>query len=139
MIRPEEPLLPEIPASHVDLLDAPFATLGTIDRAGRPQLSQVVFLAEDGVVRISLNTSRAKTKHLKRNPALGVLIVDPANPMRYLELSGDAEVAPDDDKAFAARAGAKYGQDFTLHDAPDERRVVVTVHPRRVYAAHLGG
>lgn len=131
--------MPQIPASHVDLLDAPFATLGTVDREGRPQLSQVVFLAEDGLVRISLNTSRHKTRHLMRNPAVGVLIADPADPMRYLELSGDAAVTPDDDKAFAARAGAKYGQDFTLHDAPSEGRVVVTIHPRRVYAADLRG
>lgn len=132
-------MVPEIPASHLGLLDAPFATLGTIDRQGRPQLSQVVFLAEDGTVRISLNTSRRKTQHLMRNPAVNFLIVDPANPMRYLELSGDAEVTPDDDKAFAARAGAKYGQDFTVHDAEDDRRVVVTIHPRRVYAADLSG
>lgn len=131
--------MPEIPASHRDLLAAPFATLGTIDGAGRPQLSQVVFIADDGTVRISLNTSRAKTRNLQRNPAVNVLIVDPANPMRYLELSGDAEVTPDDDKTFAARAGAKYGQDFTAHDAPGEGRVEVTVHPRRVYAADLSG
>ena len=129
----------EIPESHRDLLGAPFATLATVDRRGRPQLSQVVFLAEDGVVRISLNSSRAKTRNLMSDPAVGVLIVDPASPFRYLELSGDAEVTPDDDKAFAARAGAKYGQDFTEHDQPGERRVVVTIRPRRVYAADLRG
>ncbi len=129
----------EIPESHRDLLDAPFATLGTVDRAGRPQLSQVVFLAEDGVVRISLNSSRAKTRNLMRDPGVAVLIVDPASPFRYLELSGDAEVTPDGDKSFAARAGAKYGQDFTEHDQPGERRVVVTIRPRRVYAADLRG
>ena len=49
------------------------------------------------------------------------------------------EVTPDDDKSFAARAGAKYGQDFTAHDRPGERRVVVTIRPRRVYAADLRG
>lgn len=131
--------MPEIPASHLDLLDAPWATLATIDRDGRPQLSQVAFLTEDGAVRISLNTSRAKTQHLMRSPATNVLIVDPDSPMRYLEMSGDAEVTPDHDKSFVARAGAKYGQDFTDHDRDGERRVVVTVHPRRIYAADLRG
>ncbi|HET6690099.1 MAG TPA: PPOX class F420-dependent oxidoreductase [Miltoncostaeaceae bacterium] len=128
----------EIPESHRDLLDAPFATLGTVDRRGRPQLSQVVFLAEDGVVRISLNSSRAKTGHLTRDPRAALLIVDPASPFRYLELSGEAELA-DDDGSFVARAGAKYGQDFTEHDRPGERRVVATIRPRRVYAADLRG
>ncbi len=131
--------MPEIPASHLDLLNAPWATLATIDRAGRPQLSQVVFLAEDGIVRISLNTSRSKTRHLQRNPAVNVLIVVPSNPLRYLELSGDAELVPDEGKVFAARAGEKYGQDFTAHDQEGEGRVVVTIHPTRVYAADIGG
>lgn len=129
----------EIPESHVDLLDAPFATLATRDRHNRPQLSQVVFLAEDGLVRISLNSSRAKTKHLMRDPVVALLIVDPASPFRYLELAGEADVAPDGDTSFAARAGAKYGQDFTEHDQPGEERVVVTIRPRRVYAADLRG
>ena len=128
-----------VPESHRDLLDAPFATLATVDESGRPQLSQVVFIAEDGLVRISLNTARAKTRHLMRDPRATVLIVDPESPFRTLELSGDAEVTPDDDKSFAARAGAKYGQDFTEHDAPGERRVAVTIRPRRVYAADLRG
>ncbi|MGD9573453.1 MAG: PPOX class F420-dependent oxidoreductase [Thermoleophilia bacterium] len=127
-----------IPASHADLLDAPFATLGTVDRHGRPQLSQVCFLAEDGIVRLSLNTSRAKTGNLRRNPAVNVLITDPGNPMRSLELSGDAEIVPDVD-GFVARAGAKYGMDFTEHDRPGEGRVVVTVRPHRVYATDLSG
>lgn len=130
--------MPEIPASHRDLLDALWATLATIDGHGRPQLSQVAFLAEDGAVGISLNTSRAKTGHLMRNPAANILIADPANPMRYLELSGDAELAPDDDASFAAHVGAKYGQDFTAYDREGERRVAVTIRPRRVYAADLG-
>jgi PPOX class probable F420-dependent enzyme len=129
----------QIPQTHRDLLDAPFATLATLDGAGRPQLSQVVFLAEDGLVRISLNTTRAKSQHLMRDPRATLLIVDPESPFRTLELSGDAEVVPDDDTSFAARAGAKYGQDFTAHDAPGERRVAVTIRPRRVYGTDLRG
>ena len=39
---------PEVPSSHKYLLDAPTLTLATIDPHGRPQLSQIWFLAEDG-------------------------------------------------------------------------------------------
>src|SRR4051812_16795822 len=38
---------PEVPSSHKYLLDAPTLTLATIDPHGRPQLSQIWFLAED--------------------------------------------------------------------------------------------
>ncbi|MGD9695195.1 MAG: PPOX class F420-dependent oxidoreductase [Thermoleophilia bacterium] len=131
--------MPAVPASHEDLLDVPYATLATLDAAGRPQLSQIAFLAEDGVVRISLNETRAKTRNLLRNPEANVLILDPQNPGRYLEIAGEAEVVPDDDLSFVARAGEKYGQDFRRHDGPGERRYAVTIHPRRVYAADVFG
>jgi hypothetical protein len=52
--------MPEIPASHRDLLDGEFATLATIGPDGRPQLSEVWFLAEGDTVALSLNTTRQK-------------------------------------------------------------------------------
>ena len=39
-----------VPSSHVDLLDAAIATLATIGPDGRPQVSAVWFLNDDGVV-----------------------------------------------------------------------------------------
>lgn len=128
-----------IPESHRYLLGADVATLGTIGPDGRPQLSEVWFLAEGDTVRFSLNTSRQKTKNLERSPACSVLIVDLANPYRYLEIRGDADVEPDADYAFADRVGAKYGADLRAHDAPGETRVVVTVRPSRVHAVDMGG
>ena len=124
--------MPSIPESHQDLLDAQVATLATIGPDGRPQLSEVWFLAQDGQVKISLNTSRQKTKNLTRNPAATVFILDLANPYRYLELRGDAEVVPDDDYSFAAQVGAKYGEDLRDRDRPGDTRAAVTIHPTRV-------
>ena len=130
--------MPSIPESHQDLLDAQVATLATIGPDGRPQLSEVWFLAQDGQVKISLNTSRQKTKNLTRNPAATVFILDLANPYRFLEIRGDAEVVPDDDYAFAARAGAKYGADLRDRDQPGDTRVAVTIHPTRINAWPVG-
>ena len=42
----------EFPATHADLLDAPFGTLATIDPDGRPQLTEVWFLHEDGKLEL---------------------------------------------------------------------------------------
>ena len=127
-----------VPASHADLLDANVATLATVGRDGRPQLSSVWFLATDDVVRVSLNTSRQKTKNLTTNPAVNLFISDPVNPSRYLELRGDATIVPDDDYAFADQVGAKYGGvDLRQMDQPGESRVVVTVNPTRINAVDL--
>jgi PPOX class probable F420-dependent enzyme len=84
-----------VPDSHRDLLDAQFATLATVGADGRPQASEVWFLAEDDTVGISLNTARQKTKNLEQHPGCSLLILDLANPYRYLEIRGDAELSPD--------------------------------------------
>jgi len=122
-----------IPETHRDLLDAQIAVLGTIGASGRPQLSAVWFLADGDTVRVSLNTARQKLKNLQANPAVSVLILDPANPYRYVELRGDAEITADPDYEFAKKVGAKYGgADLSEHDGPGDARMVVTIVPSRV-------
>jgi len=128
-----------VPDSHRDLLDAEVATLGTVGPDGRPQLSAVWFLAEGDEVRVSLNTNRQKTKNLRARPACTLFVLDPQNPLRYLELRGDAELEDDPDYAFADRVGAKYGgADLRQMDGPGQSRVVVTLRPVRVNAVDLG-
>jgi PPOX class probable F420-dependent enzyme len=130
--------MPTIPDSHRDLLDAPVATLATVGADGRPQVSAVWFLAEGDTVRLSLNTARQKTKNLTARPAATLFVLDVANPARYLELRGDATIAPDDDYAFADRIGAKYGGlDLRTIDQPGDRRVVVTIEPARINAVDM--
>jgi PPOX class probable F420-dependent enzyme len=125
------------PESHHDLLDADVGTLATIGRNGIPQQTAVWFLHEDGELKISLNTSRIKTKNLIERPQCSLLIFDPAVSQRYLEVRGTAEVEPDDDSAFARRVGAKYGADLSEHDGPDDGRVIVTIQPTNVYAVDV--
>src|SRR5690348_15609836 len=131
--------MPEIPASHRDLLDGEFATLATVGPDGRPQLSEVWFLAEGDTVAISLNTSRQKTKNLRVNPAASVFLLDLAVPYRYLEIRGDAEIMPDDDYSFADQVGAKYRADLRAHDLPGHTRVKVTIRPTRINAVDMRG
>ncbi len=129
---------PSVPSTHTDLLDASVATIATVGPDGRPQVSAVWFLADEGAVKVSLNVARQKTKNLAANPAVTVFILDLANPARYLEIRGDATVDADDDYAFAERLGAKYGgADLRAMDGPDGRRVVITVDPVRINAVDL--
>jgi PPOX class probable F420-dependent enzyme len=71
---------PTVPESHRDLLDGRFATLATVGPDGRPQLSEVWFLAEDDAVRVSLNVTRQKTRNLVANPVVSLLLLDPREP-----------------------------------------------------------
>jgi PPOX class probable F420-dependent enzyme len=131
--------MPEIPASHRDLLDGEFATLATIGPDGRPQVSEVWFLAEGDTVAVSLNTTRQKTRNLRANPAASLFLLDLAVPYRYLEIRGDAEITPDDDYSFADRLGAKYQADLRSRDQPGQSRVKVTIRPTRINAVDMRG
>jgi PPOX class probable F420-dependent enzyme len=128
----------DFPDSHRDLLDAKFATLATLGKDGGPQLTEVWFLFEDGEVKVSLNDSRLKTRHLVARPQCSLFILDLENPFRYVDVRGTARIEPDDDYAFADRVGAKYDADLREHDGPDDKRVVVTIEPTNVFAVDMG-
>jgi PPOX class probable F420-dependent enzyme len=129
----------DFPESHRDLLDAQFATLATLGRDGIPQLTEVWFLYDEGEIRTSLNTSRLKTKNLRRRPECSLFLLDLANPYRYMDIRGRARIEPDDDYAFARKLGAKYGADVRDHDAPGDSRVIVTIEPTNVFPVNMGG
>ena len=129
----------DFPASHRDLLDAQVATLATIGSDGAPQQTEVWFLHDDGELKISLNTSRLKTRNLVERPQCSLLVLDLNNPYRYLVVRGNARIEPDDDYAFAHKVDAKYGANAEDHDQPGDSRVAVTVEPDRVYAVDMSG
>lgn len=129
--------MPEIPASHRDLLDGQFATLATVGTDGRPQLSEVWFLAEGETLGLSLNTSRQKSKNLAANPAVNLFLLDLGSAYRYLEIRGDAEVTPDDDYEYANKVGAKYNANLKDRDQPGDKRVKVTIRPTRINAVDM--
>jgi PPOX class probable F420-dependent enzyme len=129
--------MPHVPESHHDLLASQVATLATIGPDGRPQLSAVWFLAEGDELRVSINTTRQKAKNLRARPQCCLFILDLANPQRYLEIRGDAEVTDDDDYAFADKVGTKYGADLRQYDGEGVSRVVVRIVPARVNAVDM--
>lgn len=122
-----------IPESHQDLLKADVAVLATVGRDGYPQVTALWFLFDDGTIKLSLNTTRQKTKNLQAHPECTLFILDPANPYRTLEVRARAEIAPDPDYAFATKLGAKYGgADLRTNDRPGETRVVVSLQQVKV-------
>ena len=101
---------PTIPGSHADLLAAGVGMLATQGHDGFPQVTALWFLYDDdGLVKLSLNTTRQKTKNLGRHAECTFFVLDPANPYRTLEIRAHAEIAPDADYVFAQKLGAKYG------------------------------
>ncbi len=123
-----------IPESHQDLLQAPVGVLATNGQDGFPQVTALWFLLDDdGVIKISLNTSRQKVKNLQAHPRCTFFVLDPNNPYRTLEIRARATITPDAGNVFAKKMSAKYGGfDFTSSDRPGESRIIVTLEPVKV-------
>ena len=97
------------------------------------------FLHTDGELKLSLNTSRLKTRNLRRRPECSLFLLDLQNPYRYMDVRGRARVETDDDYAFADAVGVKYGgADLREHDAPGDGRVIVTIEPTNVFPVDMG-
>lgn len=82
-------MLAMIPHTHSDLIDGPYATtLATLMPDGQPQAT-VVWCNRDGE-HVLLNTMRGfqKERNMRRDPRVALLIVDPANPLRNIEVRG---------------------------------------------------
>jgi PPOX class probable F420-dependent enzyme len=70
------------------------ATLATIKKDGRPQLSVVSYASDQAerLIRVSLTDGRAKTRNLRRDPRATVM-VHPET-YKYAVFDGDAELTP---------------------------------------------
>lgn len=85
-----------IPASHRDLLARPICgVFTTIGADGQPQ-SSLVWVDHDGVcARINTTLERQKGRNLAANPKVSLLVVDPDNTGRFIQIRGDAELVTD--------------------------------------------
>jgi PPOX class probable F420-dependent enzyme len=110
------------------LVDDPnFAVVATINPDGSPQQSVVWVKREGDHVLFTTTEHRRKGRNLGRDPRVGILIVDPGDPYRYVEIRGRAQLTPDPDNALGNELSHKY----LGEDAPEEpdwvRRVAVRV------------
>lgn len=82
-----------LPESHMDLLLRPVhGVLTTMMPDGQPQ-SSLVWCDFDGeCARVNTSLERQKGRNMVSNPRVSLLIVDPDDTSRYLEIRGTAEL-----------------------------------------------
>lgn len=127
-----------IPDSHVDLLTRPLpAVLVSVMPDGRPQASVVWLGYRDGVLSLNTESGRRKTKNMLGDPRATIVVVDPDNQHRYIELRCDV-ASTTEDGALGHRAllDADYiGPDHYSDPANDKApRLIVTLEPVVVHA-----
>jgi PPOX class probable F420-dependent enzyme len=67
-------------------------TLATIKKDGRPQLSDVNYAAQPGLIRISTRAPLAKTHNLRRDPRASLKVTAPGG--GYAVVEATAELSP---------------------------------------------
>ncbi len=126
-----------VPGSYRDLLDRPILiSLATVQPDGQPQVTPVWADYVDGHVRINTAAGRQKHTNLIERPQVTVLVVDPDNGQRYIEIRGRVaeatEEGADDDIDTLAK---KYlGVDSYPFRNPAETRVTFLIEPVHVSA-----
>ncbi len=122
----------QVPADLVDLLTG--STLGhvtVVTPRGR-LASHVMWIDyEDGRVLTSSRVGSAKGTALRTDPRISVSVVDPANPWRWITVSGRVvEIVPDTDLVFIDKMSRRYtGRDYMMRDMARE---IFVIEPERV-------
>lgn len=129
-----------IPESHVDLFTRPIhGVLTTLMPDGQPQ-SSLVWCDYDGE-HVSINTSieRQKGKNMLRNPKVSLLVVDPDDTGRYIEVRGEAEVITAGAVEHLDRVTRKYthhpqfyGYVYPLEKRERENRIICRIHALKI-------
>jgi PPOX class probable F420-dependent enzyme len=129
-----------IPASHLDLLTRPICgVLTTMGGDGQPQSSPVWVHWDGTCAQVNTTLERQRGRNLAANPKVSLLVVDPDNPARYLQLRGHAELIFDGALEHLdaltrqpTRHPAYYGHIYPAAQRWRETRVICRIHARRI-------
>ena len=126
-----------IPASHADLLtDATraFAWIATLMPDGSPQLTPVWFNVRGNYVLVNSAKGRVKDLNMRTHPRVAVVIMDPSDPYRYLQIRGRVvQITEEGGLAHINALSLKYrSQPWT--PIQKQVRVIYEIQPERVFA-----
>ena len=126
-----------IPENYLDLTQKKaFAQLATIMPDGSPHVAPVWFEFDGKHILINSAKGRVKDRNIRRDPRVGIDIVDPDNPYRHLSIRGRVvditETGADDQ---IDKLTKKYiGQDKYPYRSPAEVRVTYRIEPDHTHA-----
>lgn len=117
-------------------LEQPFVGVATTLRSDDSPHNTVVWVdVDDGTVSFNTDMSRAKARHVQRNPHAGITVVDPQDTYKWVSVDGPAELTTEGADAQIDKLAKKYlGQDEYPFRQEGEQRVTVRIRPEHVDA-----
>ncbi len=129
-----------IPDSHLDLLMRPIhGVLTTMMPDGQPQ-SSLVWCDYDGeCARVNTTRQREKGRNMLANPKVCLLVVDPEDTARYLEIRGEVELIEDGALDHLDQLTRRYtphphyyGSIYPLEQQARETRIICRIHATKI-------
>jgi PPOX class probable F420-dependent enzyme len=120
-----------IPESHRDIFEKEsFAHFATVIPDGTPHVTPVWVDHEDGeYVLINTARGRRKEKNVKANPKVGVSVLDPDDPYRYVSVRGEAELTEEGAVEHIDKLAQRYMDvdEYPHHGDESGPRVIVRI------------
>jgi PPOX class probable F420-dependent enzyme len=130
-----------IPDTHRDLLIEPIhGVLATMMPDGQPQAS-IVWADYDGTyILINTTLERQKGRNMLANPKVALLVIDPKNSSRWIEVRGNVvDITREGAEAHADKLTQRYtckqrfyGDIYPVEQRQKETRVIVKIEPVKV-------
>jgi PPOX class probable F420-dependent enzyme len=116
------------------------AVATTLRQDGSPHSTVVWIDVNDGEVWFNTAEGRAKDRHLRDDPRVSVLVLDPANQYKWVSVSGTASLQQEGADEHIDKLAKKYlGQDkYPWHD-PEQKRIIVRIRVDKVDSSGFDG
>ena len=130
----------KIPVSHLDLVQEPVcAVLITMMPDGQPQ-SSLVWCDYDGKhVRVNTTRERQKGKNMEKDPKVSLLVIDPHDASRWIEVRGEVEISEegalehlDEITRQYTNHPCYYGFIYPEDQKEKETRIICKIKPTRI-------
>jgi len=118
------------------LIDRPIiAHLATIDSKGRPQITPLWIDHDGNDVLINTSEGRAKANNMRRDPNVGISLVDPGDPYAVVSLRGVVtDITTEGADAHIDALAKKYmGVDRYPNHTEEEVRIKVRITPEHIF------
>ncbi len=112
-----------------------FACLATLMKDGSPQLTPLWFNSDGTYILINSSVGRVKDRNMRRDQRVALVIIDPKNPYRYLQIRGKVvEITTEGARQHIDALAKKYrGVDKYESLTPGETRVTYKILPGNIH------
>lgn len=126
-----------IPEEFADLFEREtFASFATLMPDSTPQVTPVWIDRDDeGHLLVNTARNRQKERNVERDPKVGLCVMDPEDPYRYVSVRGEVvEVAEDGAVEHIDRLARRYMglEEYPHHGEESGPRVILRIRPDRV-------